>query len=130
YPAKAVVGERVPVAATVYREGHDALGADVVWRGPDGARRLARMTMVEPGTDRWSATIAPDATGRWTYHVQAWGDPYLTWKNAVDKKTAAGQGAADLANDIEAGARILDQAARGVPRAERPAVLAAAQALR
>ena len=33
YPAKAVVGEIVPVRATVWREGHDALGAGVVLAG-------------------------------------------------------------------------------------------------
>ncbi|MDT5111468.1 MAG: hypothetical protein QOE20_3358, partial [Mycobacterium sp.] len=32
YPAKAVVGEVVPVAATVWREGHDALSATLVVR--------------------------------------------------------------------------------------------------
>ncbi|MGQ0776375.1 MAG: maltotransferase domain-containing protein, partial [Pseudonocardiales bacterium] len=34
YPSKAVVGEHVPVAATVWREGHDAVAATVVWSGP------------------------------------------------------------------------------------------------
>ncbi|SKU06409.1 putative glucanase GlgE [Mycobacteroides abscessus subsp. abscessus] len=32
YPAKAVVGEVVPVAATVWREGHDAVAATLVVR--------------------------------------------------------------------------------------------------
>ena len=32
YPAKAVVGEIVPVAATVWREGHDAVAATLVVR--------------------------------------------------------------------------------------------------
>jgi hypothetical protein len=32
YPAKAVVGEVVPVTATVWREGHDALSATLVVR--------------------------------------------------------------------------------------------------
>ncbi|MDT4988016.1 MAG: hypothetical protein QOI74_2110, partial [Micromonosporaceae bacterium] len=36
YPAKAVVGELVPVAARSYREGHQALGVTVVAHGPDG----------------------------------------------------------------------------------------------
>ena len=30
YPAKATVGETFPVSAVVFREGHDALNADVV----------------------------------------------------------------------------------------------------
>ena len=32
YPAKAVVGEIVPVKATVWREGHDAVSATLVVR--------------------------------------------------------------------------------------------------
>ena len=32
YPAKAVVGEVVPVRATVWREGHDAVAATMVVR--------------------------------------------------------------------------------------------------
>ncbi|MEK8106842.1 maltotransferase domain-containing protein [Micromonospora sp. M12] len=46
----------------------------------------------EPGQDRWHATIAPDAVGEWTFSVEAFQDPYLTWQNAVTKKIAAGQG--------------------------------------
>ena len=38
-PAKATVGEPFPVRATVFREGHDQLGAEVVLTAPDGTRR-------------------------------------------------------------------------------------------
>src|SRR5262245_48797389 len=86
YPAKAVVGELVPVGAVSYREGHDALGLNVVWRGPDGGDQpFTRMVPAEPGTDRWLATIRPDAVGMWTFTVEAFDDPYLTWRNAVVK---------------------------------------------
>ncbi|MGS2618175.1 maltotransferase domain-containing protein [Micromonospora sp. LZ34] len=131
YPAKAVVGEAVPVSARAYREGHDALGCNVVWRGPDGQPRpFTRMRPGEPGQDRWHGTIRPDAVGTWTFAVEAFQDPYLTWQNAVTKKIAAGQGEADLANDLAEGARVLDAAAGLVPAAERDRVRAAARALR
>ncbi|HEY0215410.1 MAG TPA: maltotransferase domain-containing protein, partial [Cellulomonas sp.] len=39
WPAKAVVGEAVPVRATVFREGHDAVAATAVLVGPDGRDR-------------------------------------------------------------------------------------------
>src|SRR5687767_11825440 len=35
FSARAVVGEHVPITATVFREGHDAVAANVVWSGPD-----------------------------------------------------------------------------------------------
>ncbi|RKN35410.1 alpha-1,4-glucan--maltose-1-phosphate maltosyltransferase [Micromonospora musae] len=131
YPAKAVVDELVPVTARAYREGHDALGCNVVWRGPDGATRpFTRMRPCEPGQDRWHATIRPDAVGDWTFHVEAFADPYLTWQNAVTKKLAAGQGPAELANDLAEGAQLLDAAVSGVPAAQRQRVTRAAAALR
>src|SRR5688572_10580311 len=36
FSARAVVGEHLPITATVFREGHDAVGANVVWTPPDG----------------------------------------------------------------------------------------------
>ena len=131
YPAKAVVGELVPVAAVSYREGHHALGVNVVWQGPDGqARPFTRMQPGEPGLDRWHAVIKPDAVGRWTFTVEAFDDPYLTWRNAVTKKLGAGQGVEDLANDLAEGAELLDLAAKIVPNEEQDRVRTATAALR
>jgi starch synthase (maltosyl-transferring) len=128
YPAKAVVGERVPVSVTAYGEGHDALGCNVVWQGPGG--RSGPFTRMHPaGEDRWSAEIRPDEIGEWTYHVEAFHDPYLTWRNAVEKKLAAGQGEGELANDLAEGAALLRRAAAAVPERDRAAVRVAATAL-
>ena len=53
FPAKAVVGEPVPITATVFREGHDAVAATAVLVGPDGVDRTrAAMRSLAPGTDR------------------------------------------------------------------------------
>jgi starch synthase (maltosyl-transferring) len=131
YPAKAVVGELVPVAATSYREGHNALGVNVVWQGPHGeVEPFTRMRPGEPGLDRWHAFIKPDMVGRWTFAVEAWDDPYQTWRNAVVKKIGAGQGLEDLANDIAEGAEVLDLAIKIVPDGDQERVREAAAALR
>ncbi len=130
YPAKAVVGELVPISAVSFREGHDALGLNVVWQSPDGtAGPFTRMTSQE-GTDRWQANIRPDALGEWSFAVEAFADPYLTWRQAVAKKLEAGQGARDLANDLAIGAAVLDAAAKLVPTDRADEVSAAATALR
>ena len=51
HPARAVVGEHVPISATVFREGHDAVAANVVVRAPDGRRLpFLRMTSGHAGT--------------------------------------------------------------------------------
>jgi starch synthase (maltosyl-transferring) len=130
YPAKAVVGEIVPVAATAYREGHAALGCTVVWWGPDGGQRpAARMVPGEPGLDRWHATITPDAVGAWSFAVEAYHDPYLTWRDTVQKKITAGQGPEDLANDLAEGRQILTAALAGAPPDAGPRLRGAAAAL-
>jgi starch synthase (maltosyl-transferring) len=130
YAAKAVVGELVPVTVRSYREGYEALGCNVVLRGPDGRLGpFTRMVAGDEGTDSWAAAIRPDAVGDWSFTVEAFGDPYLTWHDAVIKKIDAGQGPEDLANDLEQGAEILDQAAKIVPVESQAAVAAATAAL-
>jgi starch synthase (maltosyl-transferring) len=131
FPARAVVGEHVPVAATVFREGHDALGASVVVRDPSGRRHPPRrMEPGLPGTDRWHADVVPDQPGMWSFSIEAWSDPFGTWHHAVTVKLEAGQGADDLANDFESGARLFERLAKTLPKSERPRALAAATALR
>ncbi|MFT4082080.1 MAG: alpha-1,4-glucan--maltose-1-phosphate maltosyltransferase [Nocardioides sp.] len=90
-PAKATLGEPFPVRATVFREGHDQLGAEVVATGPDGVPRApVRMTELAPGTDRYQAWVRPDAEGAWTFQVQAWSDPLGTWLHDAPIKIRAG----------------------------------------
>ena len=89
------------------------------------------MTPGDAGTDRWHADRRRRPPGPWTFAVEAWSDPFSTWHHAVTVKIEAGQGADDLANDLETGARLFDQLAQPLPKAERPrAVAAAAAALR
>ena len=55
-PAKATVSEPLPVSATVFREGHDKLGAEVVLVAPDGTRHPpVRMTAYDDAPDRYLA---------------------------------------------------------------------------
>ncbi|MCU1656861.1 MAG: alpha amylase catalytic region [Pseudonocardiales bacterium] len=131
FPARAVVGEHVPIAATVFREGHDAVGASVVMRDPDG-RKLppVRMAPGAIGTDRWQATVVTDRPGMWSFSVEAWSDPFATWHHAVTAKLDAGQGLEDLANDLEIGARLFERLAKSLSKTERPRATAAGKALR
>ena len=73
YPAKAVIGEAVTVGATIFKDGHDPLGARVRWR-PVGDRkwRDEPMRLVAPGLDRWEAVVEPTDLGRHELVVEAW----------------------------------------------------------
>ncbi|MGW7517600.1 alpha-1,4-glucan--maltose-1-phosphate maltosyltransferase [Streptomyces sp. NPDC054796] len=128
-PAKAVAGETFQVSATVFREGHDAVGANVVLRDPAGrSGPWTPLRELAPGTDRWGAEVTPDAEGRWTYTVEAWSDPVGTWRHHAKIKIPAG---IDTELTLEEGAALHERAAAGVPKnAGRPVVLEAVDALR
>jgi len=152
YPAKAVVGEVVPISATVWREGHDAVAATLVVRyhgvahphlaaTPTGATVMpvpagvrvkpTRLPMTLGGApDSFCGQFTPDQVGLWSFRVDGWGDPVSTWRAAVTAKLDAGQGEAELSNDLLMGADLLERAAAAVPRADRGPLLAAARRLR
>ncbi len=160
YPAKAVVGEIVPVSATVWREGHDAVAATLVVRyhgtaypqlaeGPPGlvtsaepvpiqdvvapsSRKKPRVLPMSIGRrpDVFHGQFSPDSIGLWTFRVDGWGDPIATWRKNVTAKLDAGQSEGELSNDLLVGAKLLERAATGVPRQLRYPLIDAAARLR
>jgi starch synthase (maltosyl-transferring) len=128
-PAKAVVGETFEVTATVFREGHDAVAANVVLRDPSGrSGPWTPMRELAPGTDRWGAEVTPTSEGRWTYTVEAWSDPIATWRHTAGIKIPAG---IDTDLVLAEGAELFERAVTGVPKKKnRAVVLAAVEALR
>jgi hypothetical protein len=108
WAAKAVVGEPVPISATVFREGHDAVAATAVVRNPAGEiHERTRMTLLALGTDRYGATVMPDAEGTWTFRVEGWSDPFATWEHDATIKIEAG---VDVELMLEEGARLFERA--------------------
>lgn len=90
-PVKAVVNEAILVGATVFREGHDSVAAEVVLADPAGndvSRTL--MSFVAPGTDRCEATITATTMGHWSYRIEAWSDAIGTWLHRAHVKIPAG----------------------------------------
>ncbi|HVU73567.1 MAG TPA: alpha-1,4-glucan--maltose-1-phosphate maltosyltransferase [Mycobacteriales bacterium] len=135
WAAKAVVGETFTVSATVFRDGHDAVGATAVLIPPGGTARQARRTTMTAlpngygarGTDSFSADVTVDAPGAWKLIVEGWADAWATWHHHVEAKLGAGQGIEELAADLETGALLLERAkAKGLG----PQIKTAIQALR
>ncbi|MGW2724377.1 maltotransferase domain-containing protein, partial [Streptomyces sp. NPDC001492] len=127
-PAKAVTGESFEISATVFREGHDAVAANVVLTDPEGRPGpWTPMRELAPGTDRWGATVTAGEAGLWTYTVEAWGDPITTWRHHAHIKIPAGM---DTDLVLEEGARLYERAADGAPEGGRDVLLTAVAALR
>ncbi len=109
FPAKAVVGEAVPIRATVFREGHDAVAATAVLVGPDGKDRArATMAPISPGRSQFETRLVPDVPGQWSFRVEGWSDPYATWSHDATVKVGAG---IDVELMLTEGALLLTRAA-------------------
>ncbi|MEJ6014323.1 alpha-1,4-glucan--maltose-1-phosphate maltosyltransferase [Corynebacterium sp. H127] len=133
-PAKAVVGEVVPVFAIAWREGHDAISATLNVKGPDDSAVAAKTsrTIMSRGEDpdQVHGIFVPDVPDMWSVRVDVWSDPVATWRHNVTAKIEAGQSAAELANDIEIGAQLFDRVASGAPKVHREALRAVSESLR
>ncbi|WP_406312340.1 alpha-1,4-glucan--maltose-1-phosphate maltosyltransferase [Streptosporangium sp. NBC_01639] len=115
-PAKAAAGETFEIAATVFREGHDAVAAGAVLIGPDGVRGpLLRMSEHAPGTDRWGVEVTLPTEGDWHFRVEAWSDPMATWFHDAGIKIPRDMDAELM---CEEGARLFERAARAVRPAD------------
>ena len=128
-PSKAVVGEVVPVSALVWREGHDAVGATLLLTSPSGEQYSVHMQQEVYRPDYVHAVFVPDEQGLWRFRVDAWSDVMATWRNAASKKFAAGQGAAEMANDLAQGLLLFDAAVEQTPEPERTVLAEARDAL-
>jgi starch synthase (maltosyl-transferring) len=119
WPAKAVVGEAVPIGAVVFREGHDAVAASAVLIDPDGVRHAERrMIPVGSGLDQYAGALTPDRAGNWTFLVEGWSDPYGTWEHDATIKIEAG---VDVELMLEEGARLLERAIAETNPRKKPA---------
>jgi len=115
WPAKAVVGEAVPITATIFREGHDSEGATVVITHPDGTHSTHPMPVDDFGKSRYLCSFVPIHEGLHHFRVEAWSDPAATWAHAAGLKVPAG---VDVQLMLDEGVEVLT---RAVAEVKRPA---------
>ncbi|HZT14781.1 MAG TPA: alpha-1,4-glucan--maltose-1-phosphate maltosyltransferase [Gaiellaceae bacterium] len=104
YPVKRTVGDDVDVYATVFKDGHDLLGAALRVRGP-GDPEWAESPLTPLGNDRWHGRFRVDRPGLWEFRVAAWTDRIATWQDEVRRKLDAGH--TDLSGELAEGAALL-----------------------
>ena len=89
-PVKAIAGEAITIGATVFREGHDGLGVQAVLVDSVGGELTrVRMDEIWPGTDRYEAVVIPPAIGDFSFFIEAFDDPFLTWHHDSEIKIHA-----------------------------------------
>jgi starch synthase (maltosyl-transferring) len=98
YPIKRIAGESVEIWADIFREGHDILAANVLWR-EEKANDWHREPMRPHSNDRWHARFAPPAPGWYVFAIEAWTDQYATWRREFLLKQQAGQDVALTARE-------------------------------
>ncbi len=101
YPVKRSVGDAVEVWATIFRDGHEALGAAVLFRGP-GATAWKETPLETVGNDRWAGAFHVDRPGGWEFTILAWVDRFESFRDELRRKVEAGQ--TDLESELQEGA--------------------------
>ncbi|MGE5650853.1 MAG: alpha-1,4-glucan--maltose-1-phosphate maltosyltransferase [Bacillota bacterium] len=108
FPVKRVVGESVSIEADVFVDGHDKLAVAVLWRAAD-EEAWHETRMHATGNDRWAASLPLTRIGRYLFAVEAWRDVFSTYRDELEKKTAAGL---NVAVELEEGRLLVEAAAR------------------
>jgi starch synthase (maltosyl-transferring) len=130
HPAKACVGDRFEVAATIFADGHDVLRAVVRYRraGEQDWDEAAMAPIdADVGGDRWAGAFTVSGQGRWQWTVDAWVDAEASWRRELERKIAAGQD--DLSAELLEGAALLARAAARAGGGDRAVIERAAATL-
>jgi len=114
FPVKRVAGERVDVAARIFRDGHDVLGAAVRYR-PAGTSRWQEAPLEPLGNDHWSGSFPVDRPGAWSFRIEAWTDRVASFQDELRRKVEGGQD--DLSGELAEGAALLGRPAVTVEEA-------------
>lgn len=89
YAAKRESGDLLEVTADIFKDGHDHLAADLLLRKRGSVRwNRAKMTFVD--NDRWRGSLPVGEPGAYEYTIEAVPDPWGTWLEDTEKKSAAG----------------------------------------
>lgn len=105
YPVKRVIGDTFEVSADIFREGHDALAAVLLFKTREEAGwRETEMRFVD--NDRWAGAFELDRNTTYLYTIEAFPDYFGTWKDEVEKKFAAGL---DLTSELMEGEVIIGE---------------------
>ncbi len=113
-PAKAVVGEMVPVAATVFADGQPVLVARVRWRSlePEAPSRWRTRILKRASDDSYSAEVEFSLLGAAEFQIEAWIDNFAGWRRGYRRWLLAKR---DPSAELATGLRIVEELAPKLP---------------
>jgi len=82
---KKTVGDTLSVEADIFTDGHDHIGARLLYKHQDEKKWLY-VPMQLINNDRWHASFNLPKTGFYDYTVTGWVDHALTWHHGFEKK--------------------------------------------
>lgn len=126
FPIKRTPGEKVVVEADIFADGHDQLGAVVLYR-EERAPDWNEAPMRHLANDRWRGEFEISHPTAYRYSFQAWVDHFKTWVHDLAKRVDAGQ---DVTVDLLIGAELVKRASRSARDSDRRALRRFADALR
>ncbi len=81
YPAKAVQGQELPLRASVFTDGHQALLVRAAWRSLDGRRTWRRVWLEPQIDDLWTGVMTFSELGAAQFRIEAWFDHFHSWQS-------------------------------------------------
>ncbi|HEY4291932.1 maltotransferase domain-containing protein [Luteibacter sp.] len=126
FPVKRIVGQAITVTADIFMDSHDVLAARLRHRAMD-EKAWRETPMLLLNNDIHTASFTPTRIGRYEFQVEAWRDPFATYRHEIELKHAA---KVSISLELEEGRLLVEEraAAASGPKAKALRHLAAAVA--
>jgi starch synthase (maltosyl-transferring) len=87
---KRTINEIVNIDANVLVDGHDVIGASVLFKH-EIEKKWSESRMHLVLNDEWQGSFSVQKQGFYSYKVQGWVDYALNWQHGIERKIDAGQ---------------------------------------
>jgi starch synthase (maltosyl-transferring) len=88
HPVCRILGDQVVVTAAIFGDGHDRLGAELLYRRLS-EKQWQSTPMAPVNNDIWTGSFKVDTLGPWRFTVRGWVDHFVTWESELRKRLAA-----------------------------------------
>jgi starch synthase (maltosyl-transferring) len=106
FAIKRTPGETVRVEADIFTDGHDAITAVLLYRGP-ADKNWTEAPLEFLNNDRWRGEFTVAELGQYRYTFQGWVDRFKSWRRDFQKRVEANQ---NVEVDLLIGANLVEAA--------------------